>query len=114
MVGTPVKAVTRSASIRRSASSAFHLYMSTIFRPGRKLVRKIAWQPVTWNSGTVNNMAPCASGSAGTSSGWRSAMIATDDSKHMIAEQIARWVEMAPFGKPVVPDVYMMVASSSG
>ena len=47
MVGTPVKAVTCSRSIRDSASSAFHLYMSTSLRPGRKAVRKMALLPVT-------------------------------------------------------------------
>ena len=63
------------------------------------------WQPDTWNSGDVNSEtfwpAP-ASGSAAPPT------IPPATAPYIVFWRLAimlRWVEMAPLGRPVVPDV---------
>ena len=71
--------------------------------------------PVTWNSGTIrmkhgeNPLSPPS-----MSSPLRAPWIVVLHQNPMSPLTTARWVETAPLGNPVVPEVYRMVASSSG
>ena len=64
MLGTPVKTVTASRSISRSASVAFQRYIITRQPPAIVTVCSTQLQPVTWNSGT-GSMATTGGASAG-------------------------------------------------
>ena len=76
---------------------------------------RIAKAPVAWKKGTASSVPRIASGSgAGMGSPLRRYMRAWHVVELNMLEITARWVASAPFGLPVVPDVYMMVASSSG
>ncbi len=57
--------------------------------------------PAIWNSGEKARV---------TSSAWMSIMLIRAMSLH----QRLAWLSMTPLGVPVVPDVYMMIDSSSG
>ncbi len=104
-VGTPTKAVTRSASISRSAVSGSHrcIMTSFIFMPKHESIT--GTHPVTWNSGTIRMKhganPPPPSGSRPLRAVWTVALA----QKAMSDWVTARCVDTAPLGKPVVPEV---------
>src|SRR3954454_19642881 len=102
-VGTPTKLVMRSRSMSSRARSGFHLYMITSFNPAEKQESITGTQPVTWKSGTMrmNDGAPAGAGASGR----RARSMAPRHPKPNRACTMDRWVETAPLGRPVVPDV---------
>ena len=119
IVGTPLKLVTRSRSIARSASPASHLYISTSLPPLAVIACAEQLFAVTWNSGVVIRVQACGRGSSdtglGTPASWR-ARSCTAAQKPMLIRLLVqlRWVSRAPLGWPVVPDVKNRHASASG
>ncbi|CAB5031864.1 unannotated protein [freshwater metagenome] len=112
-VGTPTKFVTFSREMSSRAFSASHLYMMTSFNPATQQLIMTGMQPVTWKSGTMRmKLVGNALGSGFDPS--RRLSTARRNEKPISAEIIARCVDTAPFGRPVVPEVYKIVASSSG
>ena len=75
-------------------------------------------RPVTWKSGTQSMNAVC--GAPPSSTVRRILRFAQVADRHARAAnassalRTARWVETAPLGRPVVPEVYRIVMSSSG
>ena len=116
-VGTPMKVVTRSRSISSSAFSAFQRYIITSFDLETMQLSSTGTQPVTWNSGTIRMNASGPGSGAGEPGGnaasARTASTAARLPNAITDETIAPLVETAPFGRPVVPEVYRIVASSS-
>src|SRR5579872_3232085 len=105
-VGTPTKVVTRSASISCSAFSASQRYIITSFIPLANADSMTGTQPVTWNRGTVRISVGGYPGVLGAGSpSWRTASIIWRQPKAIRACTTARWVDTAPFGSPVVPEV---------
>src|SRR4051794_6673414 len=102
-VGTPTKFVTRSRSISSRARSGSHLRIITSFRPLAKHDIITGMQPVTWKRGTTRMNAGAPDGAG--ASGRRRRSTAARHPKPRRACTTARWVETAPFGRPVVPDV---------
>ena len=117
IVGTPTKLVTRSCSISSSARFGSHLYVMTSLAPLTNDPSITGTRPVTWNSGTHSMNAVCGAPPSSTeagSSGSRRLPTAARAAKASNALSTARCVETAPFGRPVVPEVYRIVMSSSG
>ena len=106
-VGTPTKAVTRSASISRSATSGSQRYIITSFIFSPKHESMTGTQPVTWKSGTTRMKAGFVAAAAfvSPSRSWRAASMAARAQKAIRDWVTARWVDTAPLGNPVVPDV---------
>ena len=103
IVGTPTNWVTRSRSISSSARSGDHLCIITSFEPVANDDSMTGTSPVTWNNGTVRmKLVGKACGSFG---GYISRLTAARQAKASSADSTARWVETAPFGRPVVPEV---------
>ena len=103
-VGTPTKLVTCSRSISSRARSGSHLYIITSFRPLAK------HDSITGHAaGHVEQRHDEDEGGlrrrGSASSGRRSWSSAAWQPKAMSAWITARWVDTAPFGWPVVPDV---------
>ena len=106
MVGTVAHTVTRCSWISPSASSGVKRPSGMIsFRPARRPTTRVEWQPDTWKRGEVNRATfwpPPPSGMAPPP------LIAPATAPYMVFCRLAtmlRWVEMAPLGRPVVPDV---------
>ena len=114
-VGTPTKLVTRSRSISSSAFSAFQRYIITSFDRDTTQLSNTGTHPVTWNSGTIRMNVVGSGGSGGSAAGGSPAQRCpwARLPKAITDETIAPLVETAPFGRPVVPEVYRIVASSS-
>src|SRR5207344_309768 len=116
-VGTPMKLVTRSRSINSKAFSAFQRYIITNFDLVTMQLSNTGTQPVTWNKGTIrmNESGPASADSApdGEAAAVRTASTVARLPKAITDETIAPLVDTAPFGRPVVPEVYRIVASSS-
>ncbi len=103
-VGTPTNEVIFSRSISSRARSGSHLYIITSLYPAAAHDSSTATPPVTWNSGTIRMYAgglPLWS----CSSGRRTWSTTARQPKPSRAWMIDRWVDTAPFGRPVVPDV---------
>ena len=101
MVGTPSKIVTVSRWMISSALAPSNLGSSVSVPPAATVAFSPQVRPKTWNSGRqpiVTSSVPFCSRVRVT----RSALLV------MLA-----WVSWAPFGLPVVPEVYKMTASSS-
>ena len=120
MVGTPMKFVTRSRSISSRARNGSHRCIITRRAPVATEPSITGTHPVTWNSGTVR-MKQAFGGTAasdplsgGVSGAHRSDSTTLRQAKANRPDNTARWVDTAPFGVPVVPEVNRMVASSSG
>ena len=105
-VGTPTKVVTRSASMSRRAVSGSQrcIITSLNFIPKHESIT--GTHPVTWNSGTMrmkhgatNPPVPNAS------SPLRAVRTVELHQKPMRPLITARWVDTAPLGNPVVPEV---------
>src|ERR1019366_9968073 len=114
-VGTPTNVVTRSDSMSLRAFSGSHrcIITSLSFMPKQESIT--GTHPVTWNRGTMRmkhgaNAPPVPMRSSPLRTPWTVVL----HQKPISALTMARWVETAPFGNPVVPDVYRMVASSPG
>ena len=103
MVGTPTKLVMRSRSISSSARSGPHLYMSTSFAPASQQLSMTATQPVTWNSGTIRMNA--VGNGCGSDGSVVRPLAAARQAKENKPCSTARWVDTAPLGWPVVPEV---------
>ena len=88
-----------------SARSGSHLRIITSFKPAAAHESITATDPVTWNSGTMRmNTGGWASATL-ASSGCRTRATVVRQAKAMSACRMARCVDTAPFGLPVVPDV---------
>ena len=94
MAGTAVSTEIRSASIARSHSPASKAGISTVVPAARQVGSHWTRLPITWKSGAGTRFLMSVSGSADSSSARRA------DSA---ADSIARWVSIAPLGRPVVP-----------
>ena len=105
-VGTPTKVVTRSDSIRRSAASGSHRYIITSLNFMPKHDSITGTQPVTWNSGTIKmKHGGCSSPPITFSPPLRAPPMVLFAQNPISAWMTARWVDTAPLGNPVVPDV---------
>src|SRR4051812_46869816 len=108
-VGTPTKLVMRSCSMCSRARSGSHLYMITSLMPAEKQLSITGTHPVTWNNGTMRMN---AGGSVGAAGGGPSVFdaarvrsMAVRQPNAVSAWHTERWVDTAPLGRPVVPDV---------
>jgi hypothetical protein len=88
--------------ISSSALAASKRSVSTIVAPARKQVSIPQIWPKVWNSGRQPNS---------TSSGRKSKGESIPTVTFMVT---LSWVSIAPFGRPVVPEVYRITARSSG
>src|ERR671912_2043472 len=117
-VGTPTNEVTRSRSISSSARAGSHRYMITSFTPEEKHPSITGIRPVTWNNGTTRMRtgvaaaaaaaAPAAASgdvAASTEGAWRARSMAVRQPQTLSEWTTGLWVDTAPFGRPVVPDV---------
>ena len=104
-VGTPTKAVTCSASMRRRAVSGSQRCIMTSFSFIPKHESITGTQPVTWNSGTMRMKLGDRPPPARGFFPWRAVWMVAPAQKAISAWVTARWVDTAPFGNPVVPDV---------
>ena len=78
----------------------------TSFSPASRPTTRVEWQPDTWNSGDVNSETFCPAGPGSGSA--EPPTIPPATAPYIVFWRLAimlRWVEMAPFGRPVVPDV---------
>ena len=118
IVGTPTKLVTFSRSMSCNARNGSHLCIITSFAPVATDPSITGTQPVTWNNGTVRMKqggtgAGVVAGSGGVSGAQRIASTVVMHANANSPESTPRFVETAPLGTPVVPEVKRMVASSS-
>src|SRR3954451_17612024 len=104
-VGTPTKLVTRSRSISSSALSAFQRYIITSFALDTTQLRSTGTEPVTWNSGTIKMNVVRPLGGVTPAASARTASTVARLPKAITEETTAPFVDTAPFGRPVVPDV---------
>mmetsp|Transcript_41734 Transcript_41734/g.88932 ORF Transcript_41734/g.88932 Transcript_41734/m.88932 type:complete len:218 (-) Transcript_41734:450-1103(-) len=103
MVGTPVNLVIPSFWMTFRAAPASHLRCMNSCVPLGMLHRKTTPRAVMWKRGTANNVLGSLSG-----------RVAPSSSPSFMLVPTLRCVCTTPFGKPVLPDVYMIIASSSG
>jgi hypothetical protein len=97
--GTPSNMVARSRTIAVSTATGSNRGMSDIVHPNRTQTSRMLDIPNTWNNGsTVITMSEGC----------------TPNSRPGISAfmYICMWLSSAPFGRPVVPEVYMMTAVS--
>mmetsp|Transcript_111235 Transcript_111235/g.314849 ORF Transcript_111235/g.314849 Transcript_111235/m.314849 type:complete len:206 (+) Transcript_111235:782-1399(+) len=102
IVGTPVKRVARSRSMVAMASPASHFRIIRSPAPMGMDQRKMGRSAVMWKRGTAMRDLEPGSGMARARS-----------SPILMAVPRLRCVWQTPFGKPVLPEVYMIMASSS-
>jgi len=88
-----------------SARSGSHRYIITILRCHEKQLIITAMQPVTWKSGTMRMKLGGAPDPDSFFEPRRAALMVDAEKKAMIVWQIAPWVDTAPLGTPVVPEV---------
>lgn len=109
IVGTVDQMLTRSRSISSRASSGVNLPGTiTSRRPPSSPTTSVEWHPDTWNSGEVNSAAVWPPVDSAAGSPRRSSTVALAVSRNTVFCRLAtmpRWVEMAPLGRPVVPEV---------
>ncbi len=77
----------------------------TSLSPASKPTTRVEWQPDTWNRGEVNKETFCPAPASGRAP---PPAIEPATALNIVFWRLAimlRWVEMAPFGRPVVPDV---------
>ena len=77
----------------------------TSLSPASSPTTSVEWQPDTWNSGDVNRATFCPPPPSGRAP---PPAIEPATAPYIVFCRLAimlRWVEMAPFGRPVVPDV---------
>ena len=105
-MGTVAHTVTLCSWMSCSATSGVKRPSGiTSLRPASSPTTRVEWQPDTWNSGEVNSETfwpPPPSGRAPPPA------IEPATALYIVFWRLAtmlRWVEMAPFGRPVVPDV---------
>ena len=111
IIGTTAVLVMRSLARISTASSTSHLYIVTSFEP----IAVDTYSPVSppmWKNGNTWSEAGCGASSLDGPAMVRAT--APRNSVFMMFVQWLRCVASAPFGSPVVPDVYMIVAGSSG
>mmetsp|Transcript_2852 Transcript_2852/g.7701 ORF Transcript_2852/g.7701 Transcript_2852/m.7701 type:complete len:264 (-) Transcript_2852:243-1034(-) len=102
MVGTPVKRLHSSVSMRRRPSPASHFRIMTMPSPRGMEERKTPARAVMWKSGTESR-----------DLGFGSGTIFVVSSRNLSRLPMLRWVCTTPLGKPVEPEVYMIMTSSS-
>merc|ERR1719210_523607 len=102
MVGTPVNLVAFSFSMIFRASPASHLRIMRIALPRGSDHRQVLPRAVMWNMGTAMSAFEFSSG-----------IRALINSPSFMQAPTLRCVWTTPFGNPVLPDVYMIIASSS-
>mmetsp|Transcript_46657 Transcript_46657/g.100024 ORF Transcript_46657/g.100024 Transcript_46657/m.100024 type:complete len:257 (-) Transcript_46657:307-1077(-) len=116
MVGTPVHPVGRSRSISSKARPASHFAIRMHLPPPFSAVKKRWYSPVTWNKGTATIAPGCGMAIPGLNSPLAVATFKPIAPLRLEMRSwvvIPRWVWITPLGLPVVPEVYMMLASSS-
>src|SRR5829696_4254036 len=101
IVGTAITVVTRYVSISSSARPGSNASSYTSVAPFATAPSTVTTHPAVWNSGHTPMRTP-SSPSPDRSIVW--APLLTNP----------RWCNNAPFGKPVVPDVYWIIAGSDG
>ena len=100
IAGTPNMKVTRWRSISSSVPPGSNAATRTQLPPLSSIGRVSMFSAAMWNSGAATRV---------TSSPIRSGSIST-----LTAFQVRlAWVSIAPFGRPVVPEVYMIMQVSS-
>ena len=92
IAGTSSAYVMRSRAAISRKARALNAGISTVQPPTRSMVRMIATSPVTCEAGTAST----------DTSPSRSAMPCSKCSSEWM---VPRWVSIAPFGRPVVPEV---------
>ena len=100
IAGTAKVVVTRysrTSAIKRAGSKA---RCSTTCPPFCQQLKGVTLRPPIWNSGAITRLTSFSDTSA-------------PSAPLMLAHQKLPWVSMAPLGRPVVPDVYMITATSS-
>ena len=113
IVGTPPRTVTRSCSIRRSASTTSHFLIRISFAPTADVAIRPGIAPVTWNKGMGKS---ATGGAAGATCDRPKRMFIRSElnSEFLIVAVSARWVTVAPLGRDVVPEVKKIAAIASG
>ena len=102
MVGTPANTLTFSLTMRSRAAGPSNRGMSTSVAPTRNPAFITTVWPKEWNSGRTASV---------TSSG---SSLTTSNALIVAFHSMLSCVRIAPFGFPVVPDVYRITASSVG
>ncbi len=106
MVGTVAHTVTRCSWISSSARSGVNRPSGiTSLRPASIPTTRVEWHPDTWKSGEVNSDTFWPAPGSGRAP---PPVIDPATASYMVFWRLAimlRWVEMAPFGRPVVPEV---------
>jgi len=105
--------VRRSRSISAAPTSGSQRYMQTMRRCARYDARYDACSPVTWNSGTASSVPGCSAGTGGSTPATSSRMRRSSSHDNRAASTL-RWVDGTPLARPLEPDVYSIVARSSG
>jgi hypothetical protein len=99
MAGTPNIDVTRYFSMFSSTIPGSNICSMTTVAPFRNASSGVTLRPPMWNSGATTSVI-----SSELASSARNAL--------MLFQMMLPWVSIAPFGRPVVPDVYMISATS--
>ncbi len=103
-VGTPTNALTWCRSMSTRAPSGSQRCIITSLKCHEKHDSITGMQPVTWKSGTIRMKHGGYGDTAAGVARRRSSMV-TREEKAMTVWLSAQWVETAPLGKPVVPEV---------
>ena len=100
--GTPRKCVIPIAGSvrRRKVSSGTKLWTMTLVPPKWNAGLAKTLRPPVWNNGSTTRLT--MSGPVSKNSTWLTAF-----------QNVMPWVMIAPFGRPVVPDVYITVSTVS-
>jgi hypothetical protein len=112
-IGTSEVLVMRSLARSSTAVSMSHLYIVTSLVPVVVAMYRPV-RPPMWKNGNTCSAAGCGASDGGGDWPAMARARAPRNSVFMMFVQWLRWVARAPLGAPVVPDVYMIVAWSSG
>ncbi|HEY5120300.1 MAG TPA: hypothetical protein VII84_01885 [Acidimicrobiales bacterium] len=98
MAGTPNKVEMPCSSIASRAAPGSKFRCRTTSPPRCIVTNVVTLSPPMWNSGAAARVV---------------SPTAIEYSEFTLFHAMLPWVNMAPFGRPVVPDVYMIRATSS-
>ncbi|GAP54855.1 hypothetical protein AHiyo6_14200 [Arthrobacter sp. Hiyo6] len=102
IVGTPMNTLTRCCTNNSRAAAPVNRGSITMVAPARRPVFNTTVCPKVWNNGSPPKS---------TSPRWKSKVLVR---RTLVCSTRAKCVPSAPLGLPVVPEVYRMVAVSSG
>ena len=100
IAGTPNMVVTPCLGIASSTAPGSKLRSSTTVAPRMKALSGVTLSPPMWNSGAQTRV---------TSELW----VSMPKAALMLFQSTLPWVSIAPLGRPVVPEVYMIQATWS-